>query len=328
MGEGKGEGRGKSSILEQPLNQLLLSFRLPFPFAGPPSYTPFSKNRLKRRRHYLLNSKSNFFPENWKKINTDPVCFGAKDGSHGTFIITESGVIYTFKLVHLSGSVSCNPEYPSSYWGCEHIYYGEERLLTLITSQNRFVLLLAHYRRTQNSNCRYFSYKIEGVGVNETELRFNNLPSPLSVSVGQEFQLWYGPDFVNCSEDDNSGETCADVYAWYAWIKAYLTQNMQILLLCHKYFMVLVTWIYFNTKFLFCSFVICLLVCLVFERTLTSAWCNELSGIILYLQVLDVDIWIRELESFCIPLTLVKSTLPRIVIRHHKHFSCMGRLRH
>ena len=159
---------------------------------------------------------SNFFPENWKKINTDPVCFGAKDDSYGTFIITESGVIYTFKLVHLSGSVSCNPKYPSSYWGCEHNYYDEERLLTLITFQNRSVLLLAHYRRTQNNMCTYYSYKIEGVGVNETELRFNNLPSPISVSVGQEFQLWYLADLKNCFEFDNSGQTCADVYALYA----------------------------------------------------------------------------------------------------------------
>ena len=38
----------------------------------------------------------------------------------------------------------------------------------------------------------------------------------------EEFQLWYGPDLKNCVEDDNSGHTCADVYAWYEWIKAYL----------------------------------------------------------------------------------------------------------
>ena len=154
--------------------------------------------------------------ENWKKINTDPVCFGAKDDSYGTFNITESGIIYTFKLVHLSGSVSCNQKDPSSYWGCDNPGFGEERLLTIITFQNNSALLLADYKKTQDNNCTYYSYKIEGVGLNETELWFNNLPSPISVSAGQEFQLWYGADLKNCYEFDNSGQTCADVYALYA----------------------------------------------------------------------------------------------------------------
>ena len=154
--------------------------------------------------------------ENWKKINTDPVCFGAKNDLYGTFNITESGIIYTFKLVHLSGSVSCNQRDPSSYWGCDNPNFEEEKLLTIITFQNKSALWLADYKKTQNNNCRYYSYKIEGVGVNETELSFNNLPSPISVSVGQEFQLWYGADLKNCYEYDNSGRTCADVYALYA----------------------------------------------------------------------------------------------------------------
>ena len=156
-----------------------------------------------------------FFLENWKKINTSPVCFGAKADSYGTFNIAESGVIYSFKLVHLSGSLSCTPSQPSSYWGRDNSWLGEKKLLTVISFQNRSALLLADYR-SQGDPCLYYSYKIEGVGVNESELRFNKLPSPISVSVGQEFQVWYGEDLKNCGEHDNSGKTCADVYAWYA----------------------------------------------------------------------------------------------------------------
>ena len=171
-----------------------------------------------------------FFSENWKKINTDPVCFGARDDSYGAFNIRESGVIHTFKLVHRSGSVRCTPNYPPSYWGCDHPSLGDTKLLTVITFKNRSPLLLADYRK---KGCSY-SYKIEGVGVNETELRFNNLPSPISVSAGKEFQIWYGEDLTNCSEGDNSGQTCADVYAWYEWIKAYLKttprSNMHLVL--------------------------------------------------------------------------------------------------
>ena len=157
-------------------------------------------------------SKCSFFSENWKKINTGPVCFGVRDNSYGAFNIRESGVIRTFKLVHLSGSLKCRPTLPPSYWGCDHPSYGDTRLLTVLTFKNRSALLLADYRR---KDCHY-SYKIEGAGVNETELRFNNLPSPISVSVGDEFQIWYGQDLKDCYEHDNSGQTCADVYAWYA----------------------------------------------------------------------------------------------------------------
>ena len=159
-----------------------------------------------------LNFAFKCFSEKWKKINTGPVCFGARDDSYGAFNIRESGVIYTFKLVHLSGSVKCNRNYPPCYWGCDNPEFGDTRLLTVITFKNRSALLLAQYRK---KNCSY-SYKIEGGGVNDNELRFNHLPSPISVSVGDEFQLWYGQDLKNCSEKNNSGQTCADVYAWYA----------------------------------------------------------------------------------------------------------------
>ena len=161
-----------------------------------------------------LHFASNCFSEKWKKINTGPVCFGARDDSYGTFNIRESGVIHTFKLVHLSGSISCSPDTPPSYWGCENSGYGDKRLLTVITFKNRSALLLADYTKGCGD-----PYKIEGVGVNDTELRFNNLFTPISVSVGKEFQIWYGQDLTNCSDDNNNGQTCADVYAWYAWIK-------------------------------------------------------------------------------------------------------------
>ena len=78
--------------------------------------------------------------------------------------------------------------------------------------------MLADYRRS-GDGCQYYSYNIEGMGVNEIELQFNILPSPMSVSVGQEFHIWFGADLKNCSEDNNSGQTYADVYAWYARIK-------------------------------------------------------------------------------------------------------------
>lgn len=160
-----------------------------------------------------------FISENWKKISDIPICFGARDDTYGPFNIKESGLIYTFKLVHISGFLSCNTdEKVSCYWGCDHPEFGDERLLTIITYPNKTPLPLADYLRdTSKCGPKYYLYQIDGIGVNSTELVFNKLSSPLSVYVGQGFQIWYGQDLRDCSESNNGGTTCTDVYAWYAW---------------------------------------------------------------------------------------------------------------
>ncbi|XP_078374485.1 uncharacterized protein LOC144658031 [Oculina patagonica] len=155
--------------------------------------------------------------ENWKKISDVPVCFGARDNTYGTFNIKECGLVYTFKLVHRSGSLSYNIDFPSSYWGCDHPLFEDKRLDTDITYPNKTALLLADYLRDiVGCRGRYYSYKISGIGVNSPELVYNKLSSPLSVSVGQEFHIWNGQDVSDCHEHNNAGMTCADVCAWYA----------------------------------------------------------------------------------------------------------------
>ena len=139
------------------------------------------------------------------------------DDRYGKFSINESGLIYTFKLVHRSGSLRCHPQYPATYWGCVHPWFGErDQLLTVITDRNRSPLLLADYsRKGYVCGYKYYSYHLEGIDVNSPELLFNRLSPPLPVSFAQEFQIWYGEDLTDCEGGNNSGETCADVYAWY-----------------------------------------------------------------------------------------------------------------
>ena len=149
------------------------------------------------------------------------MCFGTRNDNYGSFKNKEPGFISTFKLIHKSGSLRCAPKYPASYWGCMNPSHGEEKLTTVITFTNRTALLLANYSKRLNGNgrsklCRYYSYHLDGVNGNSTELVFNKLPSALPVPLGQEFQIWYGQDLVNCSENNNSGKTCVDVYALYA----------------------------------------------------------------------------------------------------------------
>ena len=148
----------------------------------------------------------------------EPVCFGTKNNQYGSFNMKKSGRVKTMKLIHRSGSVRCNDKTISSYWGCTNPTYGEN-LMTIITDANKEAILppaedLKALPSGAFGNKTHF-YSLPGYHHNSTELVFRNLVNPLSVSSNQEMQIWYGQDWVDGGEKDNSGETCVDVYAWY-----------------------------------------------------------------------------------------------------------------
>ncbi len=156
--------------------------------------------------------------ESWQKINTEPVCFGARDGQYGAFNITKSGRLKTMKLIHKSGSIKCNPNEDASYWGCRYAgSYGNNGLLTIITNANKEAVLppAEELKVATGCNKKHF-YRLHGTHHTSPELVFRDLANQLSVSRNQELQIWYGQDWVDCSDHDNSGTTCVDVYAWYA----------------------------------------------------------------------------------------------------------------
>jgi len=150
----------------------------------------------------------------WQKVNTDPVCFGARDDTYGAFSITKTGRVKTMKLVHKSGSIHCNKVDGDSYWGCAHSSYAN-KLMTFITNINRESLLPPVEDLYHDVSIKKHGYSLDGNGHKSAELVFRNLSSPLFLSRNQELQIWYGQDWVGFSEDNNSGETCVDVYAWY-----------------------------------------------------------------------------------------------------------------
>ena len=156
--------------------------------------------------------------ENWQKINTDPVCFGARGNQYGAFTTTKSGRLKTMKLVRRSGEVRCNPQ-SVSHWGCINPkHYDNNDLLTIITNANKESVLPPAGDLKARSACgkkKHF-YRLDGTSHTSPELVFSDLPKLLSVSRNQELQIWYGQDWTDCDEDNNSGTTCVDVYAWYA----------------------------------------------------------------------------------------------------------------
>ena len=137
--------------------------------------------------------------------------------------MTKSGRLKTMKLVHRSGMVRCRTGIVASYWGCQHPKYGVGgKLMTVITDDNKKAILppaedLEAFQPSEHiCGIKKHFYSLNGTDHKSPELVFRSLSNPLSVSRNQELQIWYGQDWKDCSENDNSGKTCVDVYAWYA----------------------------------------------------------------------------------------------------------------
>ena len=137
----------------------------------------------------------------YRKLNTDPVCFGAKGNQFGRFNIAVGGSVEAVKLVHVSGSLSCRAG-DFSMWGCEI----SDTLHTLITTSSDVILL---------PESKQVWYRLPGYNSTSKEIMFVGLTNPLYMSSGQELRLWYSEDFINYHESNNAGTTCADVYAKY-----------------------------------------------------------------------------------------------------------------
>ena len=167
---------------------------------------------------FLIPDNVFFILDVWQKINAAPVCFGARANKYGPFNVTKTGRVTTMKLVRRRGTIRCNPKDDPSYWGCRHSgNYAKNTSLTIITNPKREAIIPPHEELQASKNCQQknHSYFLEGFAHNSPELRFRNLSSPLSLLQHQELQIWYGQDFADCLEYDNSGSTCVDVYAWY-----------------------------------------------------------------------------------------------------------------
>ncbi|XP_031563742.1 uncharacterized protein LOC116299252 isoform X1 [Actinia tenebrosa] len=149
----------------------------------------------------------------WHKINVSPVCFGAKGSSYGTFYVKKTGKVLTFKLVHLSGYVSCSFSYSSakSDWGCAPFLTYTDTLMTIITNNQNIKILPQD--EFISSSAR-LEYSLPGFTSKSPEIVFKNFTTPLDVMAGQEFRIWYGQDLKKSLDGNNDGTSCADVYVY------------------------------------------------------------------------------------------------------------------
>ena len=144
----------------------------------------------------------------WFKINTEEVCFGARNDSYGKFSIHKAGKISAFKLAHRSGSVSCQKDDKGTNWRCrDKLYIGQ--ICTHITDASNVVLV------NNLDSSKHGCYQLPGFDHNSSEIELN-LSSPIGVRAGQEFRIWYAEDLKNLNDDDNAfTKSCVDVYGFY-----------------------------------------------------------------------------------------------------------------
>ncbi|XP_015760567.1 PREDICTED: uncharacterized protein LOC107339769 isoform X2 [Acropora digitifera] len=164
------------------------------------------------RPKYFVKKPAFVYAENpdsetpWRKLNSAPVCFGARDNQFGRFRVEVGGSIHAVKLVHVSGAVNCCfLRNASSKWGCDLPNVRQEISVLLTDTSDTILLPMS----------QHFSYTIPGYDAQSSEIVLSGFPNPLHLSPDKELRLWYGEDLHGRSEQDNSGTSCTDVFAKY-----------------------------------------------------------------------------------------------------------------
>ena len=89
--------------------------------------------------------------------------------------------------------------------------------MTIITNAKNEAILPSAGNLKDHAWCnKNHFYTLDGTTQTSPELEFGDLINKVPVSRNQELQIWYGQDWIDCSEGNNSGATCVDVYVWYA----------------------------------------------------------------------------------------------------------------
>ncbi|XP_015767472.1 PREDICTED: uncharacterized protein LOC107346208 [Acropora digitifera] len=170
----------------------------------------FNNDTKYYRPKYFVEKPTFVYAENpdserpWRRLNSNPVCFGAKDNQYGTFVVEVGGHIDAVKLVHLHGKVSCDVSKGLwSNWGC-----GSNFLMVLLTNSTNAVLI----PKVEEG---HHKYKIEGYNSTSPEIIWKNFTTPIGLTSEQELRLWFGQDLLDINEGGNNGTSCTDVFALY-----------------------------------------------------------------------------------------------------------------
>ena len=153
----------------------------------------------------------------WRKVNSSPVCFGARNHQFERFYMPSSGRLAAVKLVHLYGYESCKTPVGVdnwTYWGCGYSQVQHKVNVVITTSTNRILFppnrLLS---RTHGGESKW--HHIIGYNSWSPELVLSVFSHPHWISYRQQLRVWYGEALMDLGEGDNGGRVCCDVFALY-----------------------------------------------------------------------------------------------------------------
>ena len=140
-------------------------------------------------------------PSKWIKQRTN-ICYGTKNDDYATFQFKQNCSLVAVRLMHVSGSIRCgNKASYGSRWGCNN-------------KPAKFGTILAKHKgaitfpETEQISMNGFN-DLDGFTVHDDVIFFRI--KTVNVMEGDEYQIWYGEDIKDISEDDNSGKHCVDV---------------------------------------------------------------------------------------------------------------------
>jgi len=145
------------------------------------------------------------------------ICFGSRGDKPGMFTTPSSGDVITFKLIHLNGAVSCLIVAPRSNWGCKS-RNEPDKMGTFIADSSKTRLLPNNAELFGELSCdKQLYYNLPGHTPDSPQLLFDNFTTPLPVTAGQQFAVWFGEDFHDCIESDNPPleVACVHVYGLF-----------------------------------------------------------------------------------------------------------------
>lgn len=153
---------------------------------------------------YSNNFLSLFLIETSWIVQSEGVCFSGKDNIYGRFAVSQHGVLVKLKLSNLGNStLRCTTNSYATNWGCA---LRHRNIGVVITDDNNRIII-----PSKSSVNSIGEFSLAGFHANSDYIVFGNYSQ--RVKKGQKMRVWYGQDLLDSRHENNSGMSCALVYA-------------------------------------------------------------------------------------------------------------------
>ena len=158
-------------------------------------------------------------PTTWI-VQNPYVCYRGRGEQYGSFQFDRNSTLVALRFRHLSGAIytEWNKKiYEESYWGVK------KQHMTCEDNGYCFSIFVTNQKREQVfpisppaiTAHKPYLYDLPGYSHDDDHIVFKPRWMSMRVSRGERFRVYYGQDFKNLGEDNNSGEHCIIVEASY-----------------------------------------------------------------------------------------------------------------